>query len=168
MPAKQAALTLVELLIIVALLATLSLFAAPVFSDLRQKNKNEALRNILTAQLTHARTASIVHRGTHRLCGSSDGLRCDGDWTSHLLVLDAKSTPVSSHQLPAGSDLCWRGFSREVVFRRNGTAPTSNGRFELCQAGKAVWTLVLNRQGRARYAEPSSSEGCCVTNRTAS
>lgn len=167
MPRNQRALSLIELLIALALVATLLSFAVPTVGKLLQDNRDEALRNLLLAQLQHARGQAIMTNRQHWLCGSSNGAVCNGDWASHWLIVTANASQVvQQQQLPLGNGLCWRGFSKDIRFQKNGTTPISNGRFSLCRDGKRVWTLTINRQGRVRDSSAETPPDCCLTNHT--
>jgi type IV fimbrial biogenesis protein FimT len=106
-------------------------------------------------------------RQRHTLCGSSDGNRCDGDWTGYwVLRADGSEAALQREKLPDANQLCWQGFSGSVRFLPNGTSPLSNGRFALCRSGETVWELVINRQGRVRQASASEYGDCCATSHT--
>ncbi len=140
-----------ELLVIVVLVGMLAVFAVPSLTQLVESNRSRALTELLRATLIQARTHSILSNRDVRVCGSSDGLQCDGDWQRGWLVLDSSDAPLSSHQLATYDQLHWLGFANEIRFRRNGTAPLGNGRFVICQRSRGVgWQLILNRQGRIR------------------
>jgi type IV fimbrial biogenesis protein FimT len=164
---QQKALSLVELLLVLALLGILFTFAAPTFGKLLQDNRDEALRNLLRNQLQQTRVQAIMTNHQHWLCGSSDGTTCNGDWASHWLTVNANTSQVLQvYQLPTGNGLCWRGFGKDIKFQPNGTTPVSNGRFRLCRDGKTIWSLTINRQGRVRDSSAEMHPGCCPTNHT--
>ncbi|HBZ94754.1 MAG TPA: hypothetical protein DEO91_14005 [Pseudomonas sp.] len=154
--------SLVELLVTLTLLGILFSFAIPSFSKLLQDNRDEALRNLLHSQLQQTRAQAVINNRQYRLCGSSDGITCNGDWTAHWLIITA--TPSQLHhlqKLPANNGVCWHGFSRDIRYQPNGTTKTSNGRFGLCRDGKTIWALTINRQGRVRDSSAETHQGCC-------
>ncbi|MDV5860262.1 GspH/FimT family pseudopilin [Pseudomonas mendocina] len=164
---QQKALSLVELLLVLAFLGILLTFAAPTAGKLLQYNRDEALRNLLRGQLQQVRVQAIMTNRQHRLCGSSDGTTCNGDWASHWLTVNANTSQVLQvYQLPTGNGLCWRGFGKDIKFQPNGTTPVSNGRFRLCRDGKTIWSLTINRQGRVRDSSAETRQSCCPTNHT--
>ncbi|MDH1562093.1 GspH/FimT family pseudopilin [Pseudomonas chengduensis] len=159
---QQKALSLVELLIALTLLGILFSFAIPSFGKLLQNNRDEALRNLLHSQLQQTRAQAVINNQQYQLCGSSDGITCNGDWTAHWLITTATSSlPHHLQQLPANNGLCWHGFSRDIRYQPNGTTKTSNGRFSLCRDGKTIWALTINRQGRIRDSSAEPRQGCC-------
>ncbi len=163
---QQRAFTLIELLVTLTILVVLLKIALPTFESWRQSNREEALRHLLVAYVHQARLQAIVTNRTHQLCGSSNGIACNGDWNRNWLILaDGSNVPFQHQQIVPGSTLCWRGFGAHIAFRPNGTT-TSNGRFALCRGGKASWQLVLNRQGRVRLAGSDEPNNCCATGHT--
>lgn len=148
--------SLLEMLIVVALVGILALIAAPAFSDLVERNRTRALADLLRAGLAQARARSVIANQDMVICGSSDGLGCDGGWSAGWLITSPSpdAAPFSAHRLSAPDRLHWQGFANDIRFRSNGTAPLGNGRFLICRRDKGVaWQIVLNRQGRARLVE---------------
>lgn len=158
----QRGITLIEFIIALALVGILLSLAVPGFTKLVQDNRDKALLNLLQGQLQQARARAITTNRQHRLCGSSDGVSCNGDWASHWLLVTANaSQTLQQQQLPTANGLCWRGFSQDIRFQPNGTTPVSNGRFNLCRGGKTVWALTINRQGRVRDSSAETTTNCC-------
>ncbi|MDG9978409.1 GspH/FimT family protein [Pseudomonas chengduensis] len=164
---QQKAMSLAELLIALALLGTLFGLAIPGFGKLLQDNRDEALRNLLHSQIQQTRAQAVINNQQYRLCGSSDGITCNGDWQKHWLITTT-SPPQLHHlqQLPANNGLCWRGLGKDIRFQPNGTTYANNGRFTLCRDGKTVWALTINRQGRVRDSSAEMRPGCCSTSHT--
>jgi len=159
---QQKAVGLVELLVTLTVLSIVVSLAIPELRSIIQKNQDEALRNLLLSHLSQTRMHAVTNNRPYILCGSSDGIICDGDWSSNWLVL--KSTddaPLHWHQLNTRKNLCWNRQDKSITYHPNGTSPTSNGRFALCDGGIASWHLVINRQGRVRQARPSEGNACC-------
>jgi type IV fimbrial biogenesis protein FimT len=163
---RHRAFTLIELLVTLAVLVVLLGLALPAFESWRQSNREEALRHLLVAHLQQARAQAIVTNRIHQLCGSSNGVDCNGDWNRNWLIITAGSNiPIQHQQVVPGTTLCWRGFGTHIAFRPNGTT-TSNGRFALCRGNTPSWQLVLNRQGRVRLAGSEEPNNCCATGHT--
>ena len=85
---RQAAMTAIELLIVVAVIGLLLLVAVPGSSMLIERYRLSAASNDLARGLTLARTEAIQRGSTVRLCPSVDGRACltDGDWSRGWLV----------------------------------------------------------------------------------
>ncbi len=144
--------SLVEALIVIALLALLGALAIPSLSELVERNRALVVADQLQSHLAHARATSIARNQDVEICGSSDGELCDGRWQQGwLLYIPGRNEVVSYYPLHDRERLRWSGFSRTIRFRGNGTAHASNGRFYICDgAEQVVWQLVVNRQGRVR------------------
>ncbi len=157
--------SLVELLVVILLLALVATIAVPSYGALVERNRALALADQLQSQLAHARFVSVVRNRDVEVCGSSDGRRCDGSWNSGwiLHVPNNDGELLSGHRLNQQQLLRWRGFSKAVRFRGNGTAPLGNGSFYICDSRtkEAVWQLTVNRQGRVRREPGAKGEAGC-------
>lgn len=145
--------TLVELLVVVALLAVLATVALPALGWLAERNRAVALADLLQSHLVHARTRSVLTDPPLELCGSSDDEQCDGGWHRGWLLRPVGSEAIlARHRLESRDQLRWRGFNNDTIrYHRNGTATTGNGRFFICNGeAQVVVQLVINRQGRVR------------------
>lgn len=154
---RMAGFSLLELLITLALIALLAVLAAPSLSSLVERNRTLAITEQLQAQLMLSRTQSVVHQRDTVLCGSAAGFACDGDWSRGWLSQQSHDGQMMNHRhdLDGGRRVVWRGGLQAVIrFDANGTAPSGNGRFLICDAAQQVaWQLVLNRQGRVRRVQ---------------
>lgn len=149
----QRGISLLEMLIVIALMGILTLLAAPSLSDLVERNRTRALADLVRATLAQARAHSVINNQDMMLCGSSDDVSCDGGWGVGWLIISpaAGALPISSHRLAPHDRLHWQGFANAIRFRSNGTAPLGNGRFIICRNNHGVgWQVIINRQGRAR------------------
>ena len=150
-----------ELLITLCLLAIVSTLALPNFARYVQNNRQENLRHSLQSHLKTTRSEAISLMRRVELCGSSNGTLCDHAWHEGWLIRDAVlGTTLAYTRQPglaqARGRLRWAGTgasSQSILYQANGTTATSNGSFIQCSAeNRVVWQLVINRQGRVRYA----------------
>ncbi|QTS89014.1 GspH/FimT family pseudopilin [Ectopseudomonas khazarica] len=149
----QKAHSLVELLVVVALLGIVITLSSPSLLRLIEQNRERALREELLAHLNFTRSQAILSQRPHLICGSSNGTTCDGNWNGHWLVMSARDQLLLRRFTPPrNSQLCWRGFGlrSRILFQANGMSSASNGRFSICGAQQSSWQIVLNRQGRLR------------------
>lgn len=161
---QQKAFSLVELLVVLTLLSIVISLAMPHLRSVVEKNRDDALRNLLLSHLSHTRMQAVTSDRSHILCGSSNGVSCNGDWNSNWLLLTAAdNSPLRQHQPNSTKKLCWSRPGNAITYRPNGTSPTSNGRFALCDGGTATWQLVINRQGRVRQANANEGNACCTS-----
>jgi len=161
---RQRAFSLVEALTATCLAATLLSLCLPAFQGLIQANRTQTTHDRLKSSLHLARAHSIGHGLNVELCGSSDGQTCDHAWHDGWLVRERASRKrLHSERLASQPHLAWRGLSKQIRFIPTGYANASNGTFTLCDGnGRALWQIVLNRQGRARTvkAEQLQSTAC--------
>lgn len=161
MKQTQSAFTLYELMICLALMSVFASAGVPAFAHLIQNHRDTTLRNQLVSLLQAGRSQAITYQQTRTICGSSDGSKCTGHWQQNWLLLSHENKPIQHVQLPPNTNVCWNGFSNTIKYQRNGTSPISNGRFAACRNNVAVWSLVLNRQGRIKFSEPDPKQACC-------
>lgn len=150
--ARQKAFSLLELLISLALLSIFAGIALPAFGQWVDRTRLDVLRDQLHAHLQDARITSVVRNRDIEVCGSTDGLVCDEEWNHGWLVRYADSDQaIQQFRIQTRHVLAWQGFSPRLRFQRNGTVPTGNGRFILCDPkGRDGRQLVINRQGRVK------------------
>jgi type IV fimbrial biogenesis protein FimT len=167
----HAGLTLIELLIAVAVVATLAAVAAPAFSGgLEAGRASDARASLLASLMTAANKAAIT--GSHGvLCPSRDGETCldSADWSAGWLVfLDSNG----SRDLEGGERLlriqpALAGKVRlrstvgrtRIVFQGNGGNAGSNATFTLCdgRGPKRARALIMSNAGGLRDGEATAA-----------
>lgn len=159
---QQKAVGLVELLVAVVLLSILASMAIPSFARLQENKRHESTSNLLASLIQKTRASAITLGRPHKLCGSSDGETCDGDWGSYWLITTAGDEPsIVSQQAAPTKNVCRVSFgSDSISFHPNGTSWISNGTISICNNNGPHRLLTLNRQGRLKL-ETSHSSGCC-------
>ncbi|HHX34517.1 MAG TPA: prepilin-type N-terminal cleavage/methylation domain-containing protein [Gammaproteobacteria bacterium] len=155
----QRGFTLIEMGIVLTLLAILAQVAIPAFQDFIERNQQQALYNQIARAVNNARAHAVSNRVRVELCGTLDGLSCNGDWSRGWLLREVnQTTPVAVTQLKTDRRrLHWSGFQPKIQFHSNGISPTGNGRFYSCNKQKISWQLILNRQGRLRTASQTEN-----------
>lgn len=148
------AFTLPELLITLAVLAILITIALPSLARTVERNRNLTAMHEIHAQLQQARTHAILRKQDIELCPSKNGLQCTLDWKNWWLMRVRSSKEHIHYAAPHSglTQLRWSGFSGSIRFHGNGTSPISNGRFYICEHGAINVQIVINRQGRVRWA----------------
>lgn len=156
MSGREQGTTLVELMIVAALLVILAQVAVPAWQDFIFKHRSQALQHSIERSIQLARSQAITRRTTIELCGSQNGQSCSNDWSSGWLMqsLPAAGQPARTEQVtrldPRQPQLQWAGFRPRVSFDATGYSTASNGRFYVCRDRSIDWQLILNRQGRLR------------------
>jgi len=157
----NSAFSLLELLVVLALLGISLSLAIPAYSALKQRSEHVTLRDQLHASINHARLQAVLRQTSAALCGSPDGLTCHNDWNQgwRIYLLNSPEQSLHTQQIDTPSAaIRLAGFDKRLRFHSNGTSPTSNGRFFQCQGEEIVWQLIINRQGRVRQASPTENQ----------
>lgn len=165
--------SLLELLIVMALLGILASIGAPGFQAALRDREGELALRMLAAQLALARTTAIERGVRVTICPSADGLGCSDDWRSGSMVF----TDLNGDRLVNPGDLLvrvnltaisgsiqWRAFqSRQYLqidpmgFMRN-----QSGNFTYCPVdgdARLARQLVVNATGRTRLAIDTDGDG---------
>ena len=79
--ARDRGFTLVEMLMVLTVAVVLLTLGAPAFIDTVRNNRLVTTMNALSGTLASARAEAVAQRRVVTVCGSSDGLECDGEWT---------------------------------------------------------------------------------------
>jgi type IV fimbrial biogenesis protein FimT len=160
--------TLVELMVVVAIVAILATMAAPTFGSLRRTAAVGAAATELLAALHFARSAAVLDSQPVTLCLSADGQSCvssSADPANGWLVfaqpgagVAASATvvpPVLRHfQVAAG--VVVRGSRAAVTFWPTARASLTST-FDICDVRQAVAgrAVVLSQMGRPRMEDAS-------------
>ena len=167
--------TLVELVVVVAILAAVLAIAAPPFMALVERNRALSVFHELTASLAGARVAAVRLGRPVTLCPTLDGLRCrrdlvwDDGWMAYI---DAGRTdhPVNGdavirHVVPSGQGIAVRGTlgRHRIRFQPSGWASGANISLRVCsrRAQRLLGAVIVNNAGRPRSERLEAPEGSC-------
>lgn len=141
--------TVIELMVVVAVMAILITIALPSFSDTMRTNRVASASNLMMATLAYARSESIRSKTTATVCARTapDALECGVDWGNGALVWtdddgDDPSRPEPNEirrvvDAPNG-----------VTFSGNDGAPISfDARGRVVASGGVERTFVLQANG---------------------
>lgn len=174
-PSLCTGLSLIELMMVLAVLAILAGIAAPSLQQVMAQSQMTSAVNSYVAGFQHARMRAVTRAGQAVACPSSDGATCTGglDWGRGWLVfdddnrnrvLDPGETVVTVFQplrpgLRAESSI---GRPR-LVYRADGSSAGSNLRVTVCdQRGRVAGrSIVVNQAGRPRTA-PDELNRCAA------
>jgi type IV fimbrial biogenesis protein FimT len=172
-PTDQRGVSLLELSVTLAIIATLATLALPVFTVLEREESASVLRQFLTLAET-ARSVAIRRRQTVTLCPADGHNQCTGNWQlGAMLFIDADADRqrsaaeeiVARVQWPdLQGKLNWRAFgNRQYLLIDNlGGLTGQNGNFTWCPPEKSTepaHQVVLNGSGRFRFARDSDGDG---------
>ncbi len=175
---RAAGLTLLEALVVVALLGVMVSLAAPGLSALRQQHQRQAAAGGLWSSLVLARSEALRRQQRVTVCARITDSACDasGTWQKGWLVfadandnasLDAGEQVLERHAAPpVGVQLIVSStVSAYFSYNAQGRSATVHGAFmagtwRFCRPdATAAWQVVGNALGRPRL-EKSSAASC--------
>ena len=160
--------TLVEMLVVAAILGVLLLVAAPGFSNLISNNRMVSEVYGLRATLSHARSEALARRAPVVVCPTTDGLACadSNDWSiGYMTFADTDDNSVADPVDPNEEIIQWEvrqnpvavrfdNSNKRVRFGGQGIALGFEGTFMFCDSRGAgdARALILNPVGSLRAA----------------
>jgi len=158
-------LTLVELLIVLALIALLAGVAVPSLGSMLANSRVKTMASRFMTHVNLARTESIMRGQRVVLCPSTDGASClpDGYWHLGWLVFVDRdgnrehgvTEPLLQISGAAKAiNLVTSRMRRRLVLYPTGLSPASNGTYTACsQHGDAApLAVIVSNTGRARLS----------------
>jgi type IV fimbrial biogenesis protein FimT len=169
-------LTLVELLVSLAIAATLLGLALPAMNSYFARQQATAALNHLIGAVQFARAAAITMRNTVTICPMATAGACGprDTWHNGAMVFvdndrDGRrgAGEVVLRVLPAlpeGSRVYWRSFRNRsyLSFTATGLTQWQNGSLRYCPPGDdptLVREIIINPQGRVRRAPDRNGDG---------
>jgi len=162
--------SLIEQLMVAAILATLGGVALPSMAKFTQRSRLASAQFDYLAALNHARQQAILGGRVTTFCPTHDRRACAADtrWEDGWLVLDQPPGQTrllrTGSGLPAPFAIRSSGGRRAVRFRPDGTAGGSNLTLLLCHPDDAerALTVTVSNAGRIRggRATPAQVADC--------
>lgn len=157
--------TLLEMMIVVALLAIAAMLAAPAFGELLRDTRRAATINTLAHALHSARTAAATSGRAIRLCGTRDERSCSGEfsWGPVLLQRPAGGGDdpalIRLVPLPAGSGAQSVHANRAWIEIAPLAPAATTATLTVCdvRGAAAARALIVSRTGRSRISARSAS-----------
>lgn len=164
--ARQAGISLIEQIMVLAIVGTLTALATPALAALLQHTQLQAAQSEFINAMQQARNRAIIGNRTVVFCPSHDGANCldDTRWETGWLVADPMPRHTGSSH-PGLTILGDRG-RRRIRFRADGTASGSTNTLRLCRRGRAEGALVVvianNGRVRGDHASPAQAADCAA------
>ncbi len=163
--------SLIELMMTLAVLATLISVAAPAFGKLIQSTEAQTSRSALTTALNTARILAASKNAHVVVCPSADQQYCGHttEWQHGWLVFidadddglrDADEELLSVAQAqPNGVAIVSTVGRTHIDYRPDGSATGSNVTFTVCdrRGSDDATALVINNAGRVRHGVPTAA-----------
>jgi type IV fimbrial biogenesis protein FimT len=166
--------TLMETLFVLLIISILTLMAGNAWHALQQRMEARAAVALIASSLYAARNAAITRQMPVSICGSRNGLACDGQWQSGIMAfVDSAATGVPSspqrilgfYRMPSSNArVTWQAFGMKNLLRYDnmGRTSASNGSFTYCPGNRdaaLARQIVLNRGGRVRFSLDRDGDG---------
>jgi type IV fimbrial biogenesis protein FimT len=163
-PGRRRGMTLVELLVALAVLATVLGLAAPSFGRIAAGQRASAAVNTVVASFQQARMRALARAGHVGLCPSADGTTCSGglDWHRGWLawddvdrnrLLDPGEPVYARHEaLPVDVRATSSSGRPRLHYGPDGSADGSNLTLTVCLPHRPGFgrVVVVNNAGRPR------------------
>ena len=166
---RQRGVTLIEQIMVVAIIGVLAAIAAPPLAGLLRRNQVQVAQTDFIAALQHARGAAVTSGRPTLFCPSRDGTRCSGEtrWESGWLIghdnnRDGQpgTTPLRMHASYSGITILGDNGRPLVRFRSDGSASGTTNTLRICRRGQVDQALlvVVSNVGRIRGAPASAAD----------
>ncbi|TDK26253.1 prepilin-type N-terminal cleavage/methylation domain-containing protein [Luteimonas aestuarii] len=171
---KDAGFTLIEAVVVMAVMVILLTIAVPSMASLLERQRAANAMTSLTTQMAQARMAAITYRKPTILCPSSDGQHCHpgGDWSlGWMLFLDRDNNrrPDPGDDLlrvdlqPRSQHLRLPGTRGRPYLRYlpDGRSAGTNLTINVCnRQGEKLGAVIVNNAGRPRTERPKVPTPC--------
>jgi type IV fimbrial biogenesis protein FimT len=170
--------TLIEMLIVLAIIAILAGTALPSFKNLGQASATRSARMALSTAIGETRMSAVMRNQYAVLCPSADQEQCDQNLKWHkgwILFIDenrnGRREPTEailslSQAQPAGVAIVSSSGRHRIRYQADGTSDGSNLTLTFCdrRGPASASTLVINNAGRMRTGTPSASQASAACN----
>jgi type IV fimbrial biogenesis protein FimT len=170
---SQRGYTLVEILIVTAIIVTLTTISLPAFDGITEQQQARSVLHKLSAHLAYARTTAISHGISIGVCPSAGDGRCTGeyDWSNGWITFrdpGKRGQPENSDAIvryenaPVRPPLRLMSSSgrRSIRFLPDGRSAGSNLRIRVCNSEQLLGEVVVNNLGRIRMAHTPILSRC--------
>ncbi len=165
-------LTLIELLIVIAIVGILAAIAMPSFNDLLRRQAINGQANALFSMLYLARSEAIKRSSVVTICKSSDGQNCGGNWSDGWLMfadqnkdgaMNISEVVITHNQISENINVSWTAFGSNnyIRFTPRGMTLAQNGTFIVCPDNadtKIARAVVVSKTARVRIS-PAGENG---------
>jgi len=167
-PVNQRGFTLIELIIVLAILSVLFHFAAPSFQNIGANSRMTSHINTMVASFNYARSEAVKRQHNVVICPNDDGSCArQPHWHNGWLMfidenfnreIDQEEEIIYVEAAKKNIEITSSRYRRRVVFRSLGTSAGSNASYVFCdhRGSEDARAIVLSNTGRPRVADKRS------------
>ena len=158
--------TLIELMIVLAIVAVVMAVAVPGFRNLSLSTRLKSYANEVVASVYLARGEAIKRSAAVRLCVSTDGIACaSGDWEQGWIVMALDGTVIKWQQASTDGYRLTAGGVDTITFQPSGAVlPLATTIMRICRktptAGHQERLVSVSATGRPNVS--TSYDGTCT------
>ncbi len=167
---KDAGFTLIEALIVLAVVAITVTVALPGFAGVIERNRTTTALHLLSADMAMARATAITRRTQTVVCPRA-GDRCapGSDWTAGWLVFldpDGDRQPNAAEEIlrttdsPASGRLFLPSSRPLLRYQIDGRSAGANLTVNVCSQQRLSGKVIVNNLGRVRTERPTRELPC--------
>jgi type IV fimbrial biogenesis protein FimT len=166
---KDAGFTLIEALVVLAVVSLLVTIALPAFQGSLLRTRAIGTMHLLSTDLAVARSAAIQRRQAVIACPRATDNRCSevGDWSGGWVVFmdpDGNRQPDRPGEIlrvsQASGTLRLPSSRRFVRYQADGRSAGTNLTIHVCSRHGLLGDVVVNNLGRVRTAKPTRETAC--------
>lgn len=168
--------TLIELMIVLAIVAVLTTIATPSFSELRQAIASRSSRSALSVSVNQARISAVMHGHHVVVCPSTNLATCERSLAWHhgwLVFVDENANDEHdvnekilglNQALTPGVAVLGSSGRYRIRYQPDGTTGGSNITLTVCdrRGPPAARTLVISNSGRLRNGTPTAAQAAAA------
>ncbi|MBX9587541.1 MAG: prepilin-type N-terminal cleavage/methylation domain-containing protein [Gammaproteobacteria bacterium] len=145
--------SLSELLVVITLSAIVIAIGIPSYQKIIANYRIRSASQQLVRAITQAKECALHNQSEIILCGSGNGMFCDGKWSDGQLIVDKESKKLISifPALSTGITVNWRsnlGHNELIVFTRMGIPEGQWGSFWIENNYLGTKRIIINSLGR--------------------